>query len=375
MKIFKILTVTLLFFILSCKQEDDDILILENPNVSEEEEEETEVLGSIPVLSDCLLGDINLFDTPVNNVIEEVSLAEQGMKDWKRIEELSDEFNYPGGKQSPEFQNKWRLGYVNDFQPLPTVWTGDQISFENDMVNTGNRVLILQAVIDETGNEKRLRCGMISSNETSSYPLYQEAKVKISNSQLANAVWMISKDTQLEEIDNLEAYGPRIRVDGQECDRPYFANRIHLSHHTFKQTNSERFDYQPQKDTWMSRKNDASDCSRDNDVVWSEQFHIFGVKWESPTKLIYFIDGKKVKTLNGLREEDAIDPRGYTTCGDGLTREMHMLISQAAQPWRYESVDAFWNSDDVKSGLHTKMMVDWIRVYSPNGQLNKLECN
>ncbi|WP_027395182.1 family 16 glycosylhydrolase [Aquimarina latercula] len=361
--------------ILACSNDDNIVPENNSDDPDEEVEEEEEELGSIAVLSDCLFGDTNLFDTPVHNAIEETSLVDNGMENWQRVEMLSDEFDYLGGKQSPEFQNKWRLGYVNNFQPLPTIWTGDQVSFEDDTANPGNRILILQAIIDETGNEKILRCGMISSKETSTYPLYQEAKVKISNSQLANAVWMISKETQIEEIDNVEAYGPRIRIDGQECDRPYFADRIHLSHHTFRQTETERFDYQPQKYTWMSRKKDNNDCSRDNDVVWSEQFHIFGVKWESPTKLVYFIDGKKVKTVNDLREEDAIDPRGYTTCGDGLTREMHMLISQASQPWRYGSVDAFWNSNDIKSGPNTKMMVDWIRVYTPYGQLNRQTCN
>ncbi|UZO82595.1 family 16 glycosylhydrolase [Aquimarina sp. ERC-38] len=371
---FKILTVFLLLLSVSCEQVDEDILSADSNDNSEEPDFKNQ--GSIPVLSNCRLGDINLFDAPVNRAVRATPLAQNGMRGWKIVSELSDEFNYKGGKASPRFQEKWKLGYVNAFTPLPTVWTGagKQVTFEDDYRGRGNnRLLVLQAEIDK-GNQKRLLCGMISSLETSSYPLFQEASVRISNSQLANAVWMISKQTQIEEIDNLEAYGPRIRVDGKQVDNPYFANRLHLSHHTFRQTATQRFDYQPKKDTWMSRKKTNASCSRLNDVVWSEKFHTFGVLWKSPTELVYFVDGKKVKTVRGLKGKDGIDPRGYTTCGKGLTREMHMLISQAAQPWRYGGTDAFFRSKDIKSGPETKMFIDWIRVYSPNGKLNKRAC-
>lgn len=323
----------------------------------------------------CTLTDLVLFDTPVNNNLSAVNRSSYGMGNWKLIDELSDEFNYPGGKSSPDFANKWKLGFVNNYTgPSPTVWSGDQVTFET--TNGSNRDLVLKAVETGTGTSRRLKCGMLSTKAKSSYPLFQEARVKISNSQLANAVWMLSDDPgTTEEIDNLEAYGPRIRANGTQCDFPYFGDRIHLSHHTFKQENGVRLDYQPHKDTWMSRKKDNSSCSRDNEVVWSENYHYFGVKWESPSKLIYFIDGKRVKIIQGLRADEGIDPEYYTTCGDGLTREMHMIISQASQAWRYGGFDGFWNSSDSKTGNDTKMRIDWIRVYSPSGNLNQRSCN
>ena len=60
----------------------------------EVEEEEEEELGSIAVLSDCLFGDTNLFDTPVHNAVEETSLVDNGMENWQKVEVLSDEFDY-----------------------------------------------------------------------------------------------------------------------------------------------------------------------------------------------------------------------------------------------------------------------------------------
>lgn len=335
----------------------------------------TSQTGNIAITSNCSpLNDI-LFDARVNNTPKEVNRNAFGMKSWKIVNSLSDEFNYPGGKSSPEYNQKWKPGFVNSYTgPLPTVWTGEQVSFET--ISGTNRALVLSAKENGVGNNRTLACGMITSRGKSSYPLFQEAKVKISSSQLANAVWMLSDDPgTTEEIDNLEAYGPRLLPDGTECANPYFADRIHLSHHTFANIGGERKDYQPKIQTWMSRKKTTNDCTRENDVVWSEDYHYFGVKWVSPTRLDYFVDGKLVKTVNGLRIEDGIDPRSYTKCGDGLTREMHMIISQASQVWRYGGAENFWNSSDIKTGDNTKMKIDWIRVYSPTGDENRRSCD
>ncbi|MEM6829845.1 MAG: family 16 glycosylhydrolase [Bacteroidota bacterium] len=336
---------------------------------------ENPAMGPNPVLSNCALSNDILFDAPVNNNINPVSRGNNGMGSWQQVASLSDEFNYPGGKSSPNFLSKWKLGFVNNFTgPLPTVWTGNQVTFET--INGNNRAVVLTARQSGSGSSRTLQCGMISTFAKSSYPLFQEARVKISNSQIANAVWMLSGDPgTTEEIDNLETYGPRVKPDGNLSSSPFFGDRLHLSHHTFRVNGNERLDYQPQKETWMSRKQNANNCNRSNDVVWSRRYHIFGVKWESPTVLKYYVDGRLVKTINGLRDEDGIDPRRYTTCGAGLTRAMHMLISQASQTWRWGAgqtgINGFWNSGDVITGNNTKMFVDWIRVYTPTGGLNQ----
>lgn len=344
--------------------------------VEEEEPEEEEEETGLPraTLSDCSPTNNILFDVPVNNNIQAVNRNDFDMGSWQLVDALSDEFDYTGGKSAPVFTNKWKYGFVNNYTgPLPTEWTGEQISFET--VEGANRALVLMAADTGTGANRRLKCGMITSKAKSSYPIFQEAKVKISNSQLANAIWMLSGNSgTTEEIDNLETYGPRIRPDNTVCEYPYYADRIHLSHHTFKNEGGTRLDYQPHQQTWMSRKKTEGNCSRDNEVVWSQNYHYFGVKWVDEQRLEYFVDGQRVKIVEGLRAADGIDPKSYTNC-NGLTREMHMIISQAAQAWRYGGATNFWNSTDIKSGVNTKMYVDWIRVYSPNGQINTRACN
>ncbi len=276
---------------------------------------------------------------------------------------------------SSNFNDKWKMGFVNSFTgPAPTIWTGEQVSIET--IDGSNRAVVLQADEENIDGKRTLKCGMISTFEKSSFPLFQEARIKISNSQLANAIWMLSGDNgTTEEIDNVEAYGPRLRPDGSVAERAYFSDRIHLSHHTFINRNGERLDYQPKDDTWMSRKKSLDNCDRSNDVTWSEDYHYFGVKWTSATRLEYFVDGVRVRVVDGLNEANGIDPLGYIHCGEGLAREMHSIISQAAQVWRYGSIDNFWNSTDIKTGDNTKLRVDWIRVYTPTGTPNRRDCN
>ncbi|WP_072974299.1 LamG domain-containing protein [Flavobacterium saccharophilum] len=80
--------------------------------------------------------------------------------------------------------------------------------------------MVFKATIDG----QKVLTGCITSKERVGYPLYTEAKVKISESSLATAVWMLSEDST-QEIDNLEAYGDKINTA--------YGQRLHLSHHVF----------------------------------------------------------------------------------------------------------------------------------------------
>ncbi|QVY66586.1 hypothetical protein [Polaribacter sp. Q13] len=357
---FAVVSSTLL--LTSCDQNENELTPLEGKSAIAQVLAKTTINSAS--LSGCSPTNNILFDSPINNLISPTNKNQNGMSGWKKVNSLSDEFNYTS-KQT--LLNKWKYGFVNNYTgPPPTLWSGDQVSL-------GGGELTLTAQETGSGKNRRLKCGMITSKASSSYPLYQEARVKVSNSSLANAVWMLSDNPgTTEEIDNLEAYGPRLRPDGTQVSKPFFADRLHLSHHTFQ--SSPRLDYQPKIQTWMSQKKSNGNCNRTNDVVWSQKYHIYGVKWVSATKLEYYVDGKKVKTVDGLNITDGIDPQGYTKC-NGLKREMRMLISQAAQHWRYGSIDNFWNSPDIKSGNATKMRIDWIRVFTPTGTENRRSCN
>jgi len=357
-----IIIIYLMLFLVFVSCTDKDIVLEQNDkDVNELALLKSSGSGYNAVTSTCTQpSEKEIFYGVTNTTVKPTVLSSNGMSGWKLVAALSDEFNYDSGTSTPEFLQKWNLGYINSYtRPAPTKWTGSQVSFTS--LGTGNKALVLKA--QKSGSD--LLCGIITSKKASAYPLYQEARVKASKSQLANAVWMISNDvSQLEEIDNLETYGPLLRSNGTQCNKPWYAQKLHLSHHTFKKTSTTRLDYQPETATWMMRK--TGDCGS-GFVDWSSGYHIFGVKWESAHKLIYFVDGKKVKTVtDGVQ---GIDPKGYTEFG-GLKKEMYMIISQAAQAWRYGGATQFWNSGDDISGDRTKFFIDWIRVYTPSGNIN-----
>ncbi|PKQ64195.1 hypothetical protein BZG02_05050 [Labilibaculum filiforme] len=369
-KIYCLILLPILFLATSCEDDNNDLQSETTvSNSSDQLSLKSAGSGWTSLTSNCKQPSNTIeFLAPTSNTEHRTNLndSNNGMVGWGLVTTLSDEFNYSAGKNAAEFQSRWKLGYINAFTGVkPTIWSDSQVNFEN--ISTNNRALVIKA--DKSGDN--LLCGMITTKATSCYPLYQEARVKVSKSQLANAVWMISNDAkQLEEIDNLETYGPATRSDGSSCLYPWFANKLHLSHHTFAYDSAgKRLDYQPLTATWMSRK--TGDCSS-NLVNWSAKYHIYGVKWESATKLVYYVDGVKVKTVtNG---DQGIDPKSYTTCG-GLKKEMHMIISQAAQTWRYGTIADFWASGDDLTGDITKMYVDWIKVYTPTGKENRSTCN
>lgn len=170
--------------------------------------------------------------------------------------------------------------------------------------------------------------------------MYMEVRVKMSESVLSSAVWMLSDDST-EEIDNLEAFGAK--------SSSYFSKRLHLSHHVFIRNPFQ--DYQPEGSaTWYT----------DNTTTWSDDYHNYGVLWENPWSLSYYVDGELVRTT----PKAEIDPENYTN-GAGLTKPMHMIISAAAQSWRESQGIVFLTDPTVTNEANTIMKVDWIRVYKP----------
>ncbi|PKQ64196.1 hypothetical protein BZG02_05060 [Labilibaculum filiforme] len=369
-KIYYLILLPILFFATSCEDDSNDLQSETTvSNSSDQLSLKSSGSGWTSYTSNCTQPSNSVeFLAPTNNTENRTNLndSNNGMVGWGLVATLSDEFNYSAGKNASEFQSRWKLGYLNAWTGVkPTVWADSQVNFET--IGTNNRALVIKA--NKSGND--LLCGMITTKAKSSYPLYQEARVKVSKSQLADCLWMLSGDTHnLEEIDNIETYGPATLANGKSCKYPWYSNKLHLSHHTFKyDANGNRLDYQPQTATWMSMK--TGDCNS-SIVDWSDKYHIYGVKWESATKLVYYVDGVKVKTTT--TGSQGIDPKGYTACG-GLKKEMHMLIGQEAQAWRYGTTADFWASGDDFTGDRTTMYVDWIKVYTPTGKENRSTCN
>ncbi|NWL02794.1 beta-agarase [Flavobacterium collinsii] len=252
-------------------------------------------------------------------------------KKWTLQPTLSSEFDYPEGKAAVAFQNDWQDKFFNGWTgPGMTRYTAAQSSISNGE-------LVYKAKV--VGNT--IQTGCITSKNKGVYPLYMEVRVKISESVLASAVWMLSEDSA-EEIDNLEAFG--------EKSNSYFSKRLHLSHHVFIRNPFQ--DYQPEGEaTWYT----------DGKTQWADDYHNYGVLWTDPWTLSYYVDGKLVRTT----PKAEIDPKNFTN-GNGLTKPMHMIISAAAQSWR-ENVSGinFLTDPSVTDEARTTMRVDWIRVYKP----------
>ena len=256
----------------------------------------------------------------------------QGKK-WK-LQSISDDFNYKaGGSSKPKaFTNRWTDWFINPYSgPGLTEYRRD-LSY-----TTGGRLAI--KMVRKPGT-KQVNIGCISSHKTFKFPLYVEAKAKISDQVLANGVWMLSSDST-QEIDIIEAYG------SSRPDQEWFAHRMHISHHVFRRPAGKPIlDYQPtDAGSWYFKS-----------TPWRSGFNRVGVYWRDAWHLEYYINGKKVRTVSG---KDKIDPKGYTG-GTGLTKPQHIIINAESQTWR-ENDGVTATDDELKK--NNEFLVDWVRVY------------
>ncbi len=311
-----LLLVFMLISIIACSSKKDTI-----EDTSEEKNKEETVTDE----------SVEEEGTTTQSGIAFLSIVEEG-KEWVLQPKFSNEFNFIGGKTSPEFSDNWQDRFFNGWNGSGrTVYSTGQSKIEDGM-------LVYNATIDG----ENIKTGIVTSKTTIAYPLYMEVRAKISESPLASAVWMLSEDST-QEIDNLEAYGLKTN--------DYFSRRLHLSHHTFIREPFQ--DYQPTgQETWYADGNGTQ---------WADEFHNYGVLWLDPWTLAYYVDGKVVRETP--REE--IDPENYTG-GTGLVKPMYLIISAAAQPWRETNGSVTYLTDPaVLDKERSTMRVDWIRLYKP----------
>ncbi len=251
---------------------------------------------------------------------------------WE-LEAVSDDFSYDASPtdKPKEFTNRWKSAFINPWMgPGKTEWNAGHSYVTN------GRLGIHASRKKDTA---KVYTGIITSKRAYKFPLFLEAKVKISNQVLASNVWLLSADST-EEIDVVEAYG------SDRSDQNWFAERVHISHHVFIRSPFQ--DYQPtDPGTWFT-----------NGTIWRKSFHRFGVYWRDPWHLEYYIDGKLVRTVSG---EKIIDPKGYTK-GTGLSKAMHLIINMEDQNWRSDK--GITPTDEELADQSKRIMwVDWIRVY------------
>ena len=265
--------------------------------------------------------------------------ANPGAGNKWQLQSSSDDFNYeapPGDKGDP-FNQKWTDSFHNHWTgPGKTIWDR-----KHSLVTGGQLHLIASRA-----NTDQIFTGCITSRERVLYPVFIEARVKISNSTLASDVWLLSPD-DTQEIDILEAYGTSYSA-GADKDQTWFAERLHLSHHLFIRKPFQ--DYQPtDPGSWYS-----------DGTIWRNEFLRIGVYWKDPFHLEYYVNGKLVRTASGL---EIIDPKNFSN-GKGLHKEMDIIINVEDQDWRSKQGVTPTDEELANKENHT-FRVDWIRVYKP----------
>ncbi len=255
---------------------------------------------------------------------------------WRYQGHISNEFNYANLGQAG-FNSIWKRGYINSSPgPNRSIYSGAQAYISN-----GGQLALTAA---RQGN--RLFGGTVHSKNKVRYPVYVEARVKVSNSSLASNVWMLNSQSN-QEIDVLESWGNK--------NNRYFSRVLHLSHHIFWRDGEAILgDYQPTSGaTYYQRPNGQGDY-----VVWPDDYHVYGILWDGPYSLHYYIDGQWVRTT----PPGEIDPYGWSA---GLNDSMHLILNTEAQKWRESQGINYFNDASVSDPTRNTMYVDWIRVWKP----------
>ena len=282
--------------------------------------------------------------------------APEGLQ-WD-LHPVSDSFNYQStfGNRPAEFTDRWTDWFINP-------WSGPSLTqWNRGHVWTNGSELGVQAHHDP--NSDSIFMGCLSSHAAFEYPLFMEARVRLSDCTLANNIWMLSSDSE-EEIDMMETY-PSSRSSNDWLDQ-----RMHLSHHVFIRKPFQ--DYQPRDKEgvfgtwyWESGRPD-----------WRGQWVRMGVYWKNPWHLEYYINGKWVRTIRSFEhsysnqfgqlekfktEFNAIDKYDYTS-GTGLSKPMHIIVNMEQQSWLTDLGVIPTDAELDDANQQNIFFVDWLRVY------------
>jgi len=117
-------------------------------------------------------------------------------RSWKLQKELSDDFNYRGKKK--RFRKRWNDHYFNK-------WSGPGLTeWQKDHTSVTDGKLVIHA--SRRAGTDRVNCGIVTGKADLMYPVYTEARIKVSNLELSSNFWLLSRDSR-REIDILEIYG------------------------------------------------------------------------------------------------------------------------------------------------------------------------
>jgi agarase len=257
-------------------------------------------------------------------------------KVWQLQKSHSDDFNYQGKNQ--QFKSIWKDNYMHN-------WKGPGLThFSNEHSDVYQGNLVLKA--SRRGGTEKVNTGIISSLTPVTYPVYMEASIKVANLELSSNFWLLSADST-HEIDILEVYGGTKQKDKSQ----YMGTNFHVFF---------RGEGQPLIDHGDSRH-----YKPEGGGFWREDYHRFGVHWESPTEVTFYIDGKitpkgawKDRVLK-TKKGSILDKTKYS-----MNKPLHLILDLEDHDWRSKS-GHIATDEELANQANNKMYIDWVRVYKP----------
>jgi beta-glucanase (GH16 family) len=161
--------------------------------------------------------------------------------------------------------------------------------------------------------------GCVSSLLPIAGPGYYEARIKASPSSLGSAFFLQIRSGQ--EIDISENYG-------RSSTTPALGLQARSHTHWFPQG--------------YKRENDTDSAIPLS--VPNTEWHVYGVWIQSPTRAVFYVDGKRVTTHH---------MKGR------FTQPMYMFFAQ--EPSTYQGIPT---SADLTDKARFTMQVDWVRTYT-----------
>jgi hypothetical protein len=258
---------------------------------------------------------------------------------WAIQESYSDSFNYSG--KTNVFRSKWNDHYFNGWSgPGLTYWSTSESSVSDGKLVIG---------ASRRSGTSQVNAGVVTSKTTLKYPVFIEARIKVSNLELSSNLWLLSADDE-REIDILEVYGG--------ASDAWFAQNMSTNYHVFMRNadNSIKSDF-----------NDQTHNTPSWGTYWRSDYHRFGAYWKSPTDVTFFIDGQE--TPKGSWDEVVMKDKDYSGAildksVHNMDREMFLIIDTEDHSWRSEA-GIFASDEDLANSSKNKMYIDWIRTYKP----------
>jgi len=261
-------------------------------------------------------------------------------KVWQLQQNFSDDFNYNG--KNSTFTSKWNDTYFNGWTgPGLTHWTTGSSSVSNGKLVIG---------ASRRSGTNKVNCGVVTSKTKVIYPIYMEARIKVSNLELSSNFWMLSGNDE-REIDVLEVYGG--------ASQDWFARNMSTNFHVFVRNSNNN--------NIINDFNDQTHNSLPGNAFWRSAYHNFGVYWKSPSEVFFYIDG--VETPDGSWAQAVMIDKDYTGATMNknqykMDQSVYMIIDTEDHEWR--SNQGIVASDaDLANNNKNKMYVDWVRTYKP----------